>query len=286
MKIFNIARQIASIGESFDASRAPRSSSSLLRAGAIASAAGLLALAAIDASANLNARALAVGTLNTLRVAGVGMVAAIVLGAAIGIALVSSSRSISTPARFYVALVRNVPLLLQVLCWYSLLRLLPDAQEPWHPFAGLVLGNRGLVLFGGALSVSLEFAALAVALATYSAAFIAENVRGGIVAVAREQTEAAAALGLSRLEIVRLVVVPQALPVIVPPTTSELMNIAKNSSLAMAIGYPDLLSVTDTTLNQTGQAIGAVTVAMIIYLLVCFWIAVVVHLTVTRRYAS
>ena len=105
-------------------------------------------------------------------------------------------------------------------------------------------------------------------LTTYTAAFIGEIVRGGVLAVDKGQSEAAAALGLSRAKILRLVVLPQALRVIIPPTTSQFLNLLKNSSLAVAIGYPDLISITNTTLNQTGQAIEAIALAMAVYLAV------------------
>ena len=105
-----------------------------------------------------------------------------------------------------------------------------------------------------------------VGLATYTAAFIAEIVRAGILAVDRGQAEAAHALGLSRVQAMRLVILPQALRVIVPPMTSQYLNLTKNSSLAVAIGYPDLVSIANTTMNQTGQAIEGVAVIMAVYL--------------------
>ncbi|HET9316800.1 MAG TPA: ABC transporter permease subunit, partial [Vicinamibacteria bacterium] len=179
----------------------------------------------------------------------------------------------------YVEVVRNTPLLVQLLLWYSLSQGLPGAREAFQPLPGVFLCERGLYLPGpsgrpalagfdirGGLSVSPEFGALLVGLATYTAAFIGEIVRGGILAVGKGQTEAAAALGLSRGRTLRLVVLPQAVRVMVPSTTSQFVNLAKNSSLAVAIGYPDLLSVTTTTLNQTGQAIEAIAVATTIYL--------------------
>jgi general L-amino acid transport system permease protein len=132
--------------------------------------------------------------------------------------------------------------------------------------------------FRGGISISPEFAALLIGLSTYTAAFIGEIVRGGVLAVDRGQTEAAAALGLSRGKILRLVVLPQALRVIVPPTTSQFLNLAKNSSLAVAIGYPDLISITNTTLNQTGQAIEAITLAMICYLAISLTISLAMNL--------
>ncbi|MBV8503883.1 MAG: ABC transporter permease subunit [Paucibacter sp.] len=121
--------------------------------------------------------------------------------------------------------------------------------------------------FEGGKSVSPEFAALLFGLTIYTAAFIAEIVRGGILAVPKGQTEAAEALGLSRAQRLRLVILPQALRVMMPPLTSQYLNLIKNSSLAVAIGYPDLVSISNTTLNQTGQAIEAITLMMAVYLL-------------------
>jgi general L-amino acid transport system permease protein len=114
-----------------------------------------------------------------------------------------------------------------------------------------------------------EFLALLVALVTYTAAFIAEIVRAGILAVPRGQTEAALALGLRRRQVLRFVVVPQALRVIVPPLTNQYLNLTKNSSLAVAIGYPDLVAVfAGTTLFQTNQAVEIIAITMAVYLLI------------------
>jgi general L-amino acid transport system permease protein len=144
------------------------------------------------------------------------------------------------------------------------------APIPRHEFPWIAIEQPALVGFGfrGGTSVSTEFAALLVGLSTYTAAFIGETVRGGILAVGRGQAEAAAALGLSRIQALRFVVLPQALRVIIPPTTSQFLNLFKNSSLSVAIGYPDLMSITNTTLNQTGQAIEAIALAMAVYLTV------------------
>lgn len=122
--------------------------------------------------------------------------------------------------------------------------------------------------FRGGLTLSPEFAALLGGLILYTTAFIAEVVRSGIQAVSRGQWEAAASLGLPRRLVLRLVVLPQALRVIVPPMASQYLNITKNSSLAVAIGYPDLVSVVNTTLNQTGQAIEGILIIMAAYLTV------------------
>jgi general L-amino acid transport system permease protein len=126
-----------------------------------------------------------------------------------------------------------------------------------------VKGNFG---FSGGMTLVPEFMALLLALSIYTAAFIAEAVRAGILAVSRGQGEAAAALGLKRGSAMRLVVLPQALRVIIPPLTSQYLNLTKNSSLAVAIGYPDLVSTGGTILGQTGQAIEVVTIWMGVYL--------------------
>ena len=225
-------------------------------------------------SRDTNARALAVGVVNTVRVAALGILTAGGIGVVVAVARLSSLWGVATAARAYVEMVRNVPLLLQILCWSAFLQRLPDAAAPWRPVAGMSLTNRGLSLFDGVVTMSPEFAALFAALSIYTSAFISENVRGGIVAVSRGQKEAAAALGLSRLQALRAVVLPQALPVITPPTVSQLVSLMKNSSLAAAIGYPDLMSVTNTTINQTGQAVEATGVAMALYLSASLAIAV------------
>jgi general L-amino acid transport system permease protein len=120
--------------------------------------------------------------------------------------------------------------------------------------------------FAGGDSFTPEFTALLVGLVIYTASFIAEIVRGGIQAVAWGQTEAAAAIGLTRTQALRLVILPQALRIIIPPMTSQYLNLTKNSSLAIAIGFPDLVSIANTTMNQTGQAVEGIALIMGIYL--------------------
>ncbi|HLN24638.1 MAG TPA: amino acid ABC transporter permease [Patescibacteria group bacterium] len=120
--------------------------------------------------------------------------------------------------------------------------------------------------FAGGSNLTPELAALLIGLTVYTAAFIAEIVRGGILAVSWGQSEAAMALGLSRMQVLRLVVLPQSLRVIIPPLTSQYLNLTKNSTLAVAIGYPDLVSVANTAINQTGQAVEGVSIIMGVYL--------------------
>jgi len=289
-------------------------------------------------------RALIVGLLNTLCVAGIGIVLATILGTVIGIARLSTNWLISKLASFYVETVRNIPVLLQLIVWWDILRVsAPGPREAWQPLPDVFISNRGVIYpvpiyhpvhlwvglalllgivasvvvtrwartrqmatgeqfpvlkvnaalivglpllvfvvggmpleldkpelrgfnFAGGHVVSPEFVALLVGLTVYTAAFISEIVRAGILAVCWGQTEAAMALGLRRGFALRLVVLPQALRVIVPPMTSQYLNLTKNSSLAVAIGFPDLQSIANTTMNQTGQAIEGIALSMAVYL--------------------
>jgi general L-amino acid transport system permease protein len=111
-----------------------------------------------------------------------------------------------------------------------------------------------------------EFLSVLLGLTAYTAAFAAEVVRSGIQSVARGQIEAAAALGLSPSQSMRLVTLPQALRVIIPPMTNQFLNLTKNSSLAVAIGYPDVVSIANTALNQTGRAVECIAIVMLVYL--------------------
>ncbi|HLW27457.1 MAG TPA: amino acid ABC transporter permease [Kiloniellales bacterium] len=131
--------------------------------------------------------------------------------------------------------------------------------------------------FRGGMSLTPEFAALLFGLTFYTAAFIAEIVRGGILAVSHGQSEAAFALGLRRGMVLRFIVLPQALRIIIPPTTSQYLNLTKNSSLAVAIGYPDLVSIGNTTMNQTGQAVEAIAIFMAVYLVLSLTISVLMN---------
>jgi general L-amino acid transport system permease protein len=118
----------------------------------------------------------------------------------------------------------------------------------------------------GGVAATPEFMAILVGLVVYTAAFIAEAVRSGIQSVSRGQVEAASALGLSPKQGMNLVVLPQALRVIIPPVTNQFLNLTKNSSLAVAVGYPDVVSITMTSLNQSGRAVECVAIIMLVYL--------------------
>jgi general L-amino acid transport system permease protein len=225
-------------------------------------------------------RALLVGLTNTLAVALIGIVLATGLGSVIGLCRLSRNPLLSGLSATYVEFVRNVPLLVQLFFWYAVITEgMPGPRDALSPLPGVFLSNRGIFFptftsvpelqgfnFVGGVSLTPEFAALLAGLVTYTAAFIAETVRAGILAVDRGQTEAAHALGLSRTQTIRRIVLPQALRVIVPPMTNQYLNLTKNSSLAVAIGYPDLVSIANTTMNQTGQAIEGIAIIMAVYL--------------------
>ena len=298
-----------------------------------------------SAQASTYGRAFWVGLLNTLLVAGLGIILATILGFIIGISRLSKNWLVAKAAGAYVETIRNIPLLLQLLFWYNaVLKALPSIRESVVIPGGGFLNNRGLFLpqpiaeagFGavvvallggiivsivyyvwarrrqertgqqapvfmvtlalvaglpvlvlllagfplsfeypkagrfniiGGIEILPEFAALLFGLSIYTAAFIAEVVRAGILAVSRGQVEAAYSLGMRPRPTLRLIVVPQAMRVIIPPLTSQYLNLTKNSSLAVAIGYPDLVQVfTGTVLNQTGQAVEVVAITMLVYL--------------------
>jgi len=306
--------------------------------------------------ASTYARAFWVGLLNTLAVSGVCIVASTALGFLLGLLRLSPNWLAARLAGVYVEVVRNVPLLLQILFWYiAVLNPLPSPRQALDLGGVVYLCNRGLVLpwphwerggaavawalvaglalawafaawarrrrvrtgrslpawriglalaalppalawtlagaqvrwsipaltgfnFQGGGTVEPEFIALALALTLYTAGFIAENVRAGIQAVPRGQMEAAASLGLRPWRVMRLVVVPQAMRVIIPPLTSQHMTLVKNSSLAVVIGYPDLMSVfAGTTLNQTGQAVEIIAITMLVYLTVSIIISLLMN---------
>lgn len=158
-----------------------------------------------------------------------------------------------------------------------------DGDRFWTPIALIVvLAVVGWVVAGmprewkvpeqlafmvdGGASASAEFLALLIGLTIYTAAFVAEVVRGGIQSVSRGQDEAAAALGLNQRQKMKLVILPQAMRVIIPPLTNQYLNLTKNSSLAVAVGYPDVVSIANTTLNQSGRAVECIAIIMLVYL--------------------
>ena len=302
-------------------------------------------LISYDPAVDTYGRALWIGVLNTLKVAGIGIVLATILGTLIGIGRLSSNWLMAKLTGFYVEVIRDIPLLLQLLFWYTILQGLPAPKQSWRIGDAVFLSNRGIKIpylvwedahtwasvaflagavgtfmwnrrakarqeatgirpavwpvalgtlivlplavwailgaptgvelpvlrgfnFQGGGTVSPEYFALLLGLVTYTAGYIAEIVRSGIQAVAIGQWEAAGALGLRRGAVLRHIVLPQALRVVIPPMTSQYLNLTKNSSLAVAIGYQDIVSLANTTLNQTGQAVEGIAVIMAVFLVI------------------
>ncbi|MEB3354422.1 MAG: ABC transporter permease subunit [Cyanobacteriota bacterium] len=222
-------------------------------------------------------RALLAGLVNTLRVVVLGLVGSTVLGTLVGIAAFSRNGLLRGLARAYVELIRNIPLLLQLVFWYFVVFLaLPGGREAIQ-LPGLVLAKSGLYLgtpelingvWQGQLRFTVEFSALLTGLVVYTAAFIAEVVRGGVASVPAGQWEAARSLGFTPLQTLQRIVLPQAMRVIIPSLNSQYISLAKNSSLAVACGYSDLYSVAETTLNQTGRAVEVVLILLGAYLVI------------------
>jgi general L-amino acid transport system permease protein len=244
-------------------------------------------------------RAFAAGVANTLRVSFLGILLATPLGALVGLGRLSRNVLVRALSTVWVEVLRNVPLVIQLFAWYLVLtQLLPDSTSPIALGAHVYLSKGGLqfpmpflsgghlalelpevTAFGvnGGISLTPEFLALLVGLTTATSASIAEIVRSGVLAVPKGQTEAASALGLPHRRVIRRVVLPQALRVIVPPLTSQFLNLIKNSSLAVAIGYPDVVSIANTSINQNGQALEAILVIMSVYLTINLLTAAVMN---------
>jgi general L-amino acid transport system permease protein len=242
-------------------------------------------------------RAFAVGVLNTLRVALPAIVLATLLGTLIGIGRLSA---LSVPRRLCGMLVetlRNIPLLLQLLmCYFALTSLLPDTSEALT-LGPILLSKSGLFLpdircdpschlslpsvegFGieGGWSLTPEYAAVLIALSLYTAVFIAEIVRGGIQSVPAAQLTAAQALGLTPWQVFRHVTAPLALRAIIPALTNQYLNLSKNSSLAVAVGYPDIVSIANTSLNQSGRAFECIVIVMLIYATLSLLTAIIMN---------
>jgi general L-amino acid transport system permease protein len=221
-------------------------------------------------------RALWVGLVNSLRIAILGIVMTTIVGVSAGIGRLSGNWLLRKTL-VYVEIFRNTPLLLQLLFWYFAVFLgFPKAENKISLWGWIYLSQNGTEFPWFTLSP--EFSALLLGLIFYTGAFIAEIVRGGIQAVPRGQWEAARSLGLKPGLVMRLVVFPQALRVIIPPLTSQYLNLTKNSSLAIAIGYPDIYFVASTTFNQTGRAVEVMLLIMLTYLTLSLTISLVMNL--------
>ncbi len=208
--------------------------------------------------------ALLVGWLNSLRVIACSIVLATVLGVGAGAARRSLNPLLRRLASLYVSLVRQIPLLLQLLFWYFVAFLgLPS--EPLAPVGSLIrLSNQGVAILG--LNLSVEFSAVLVGLSVFTGAAIAEVVRGGLDSVPQGQWEAFRSLGIDEATGLGRIVLPQALPAILPALSSQYLNLAKNSTLAIAVGYADLYAVSDTAITQTGRSIEGFLILLLSFL--------------------
>jgi general L-amino acid transport system permease protein len=308
-------------------------------------------------------RAFFVGFMNTVRVAGVGILLASILGLVMGVARLSPNWLLRKLAQVYVEAIRNTPVLIQIIFWGGILLALPvigagglfgdtvfisnkGAAIPWprvredaggwmwFVLAGLIaawvvrrwrtrvndrtgvpsrrflwaaavfvlIAGTGYVILGepieidvpeqvglqyeGGVQISRHYFAVLVALVVYTGAFIAEIIRGSILAVSRGQKEAAEALGLTPFQQLRYVVLPQALRIAIPPINSQYLNLTKNSSLAVAVGFPDMVSIGNTIVNQKGRAFQVYAMIMLAYLSLTLGISLVMNVLnylVTRR---
>jgi general L-amino acid transport system permease protein len=230
-------------------------------------------------------RAILVGLANTARVSVLGWIFALVLGFFLGILRLAPNPAVRGASRAVVELVRNVPLLLLLLFLAATMHALPPARVALEPLPGVFISDRGLVLpavaldtwrvdwprlqgfnFVGGITISPELTALLAALVLHHAAHISEVVRGAVLAVSQRQRDAAAALGFTRAQAMRFVIVPQALRAMVPLLATNCVSLTKNSSLAVAIGFPDVVSILNTTANQTGHAIETMLIMIVVYL--------------------
>ncbi len=209
--------------------------------------------------------ALFVGWINSLKVIISGLALSTIIGTIAGISRISQNTLLRQIANYYVSLIRQIPLLIQLMFWYFVV-FLGLSETPIEFFGSLIsFSNQGIKFFG--LNFSVEFTALLTGLIVFTGASIAEVVRGGINSVSKGQWEAFRSLGISeRLGIVRIVL-PQAMPAIIPGLTSQYLNLAKNSTLAIAVGYADIYAVSDTTITQTGRAIEGFLVLLVSFLL-------------------
>jgi general L-amino acid transport system permease protein len=214
---------------------------------------------------------LLVGLINSLRVIGLGIIVATGVGFVAGVARLSDNWLVRQLAKVYVELLRNMPLLLQLLFWYFAVFInLPKPENPLS-LGFLQISRSGIQAFG--LNLSPEFSSLVAGLSFYTGTFIAEIVRGGILSVPKGQWEAAQSLGLSSWQTLRLIIIPQALRTMIPSMANQYLNLSKNSSLAIAVGYPDLYATASTTFNQTGRAVEVMILISLVYLTISLLIA-------------
>jgi general L-amino acid transport system permease protein len=244
-------------------------------------------------------QAFAVGWSNTLRVSLPALAMAMLWGTVLGLGRLSTHEVPRRLAGLWVDSFRNVPLLVQLLMWYFLLvEWLPDPQQALSLGPGLWLSKAGLAFpwwdatsgqwslpvqdtfnVQGGAALTPEYLAVWLALSGYTAAFVAEVVRAAVLSVPRSLMEAAETLGATPAQVRWRVLMPQAWRSAMAPLSNQMLNLVKNSALAVAVGYPDLVSVGNTALNQTGRALECIGLMMLIYWLMSWTIAAVMNLS-------
>ncbi len=197
--------------------------------------------------------ALFMGWMNSLKVIISSLVLATCIGTLIGFLRVGKNSFFRIISAGYITFIRQTPLLIQLMCWYFVGFLSMRNNSFLNISNILNISNKGIELFG--LNLSSEFSALLFGLSIFSSAFIAEVIRGGIQSVPLGQWEAFRSLGISEKQGFFKIIIPQALPAFIPGLTSQYLNLAKNSTLAIAIGYADIYAINDTIINQTGRAV-------------------------------
>ena len=197
--------------------------------------------------------ALFMGWMNSLKVIISSLVLATCFGTLIGFLRVGKNSFFRVITAGYITVIRQTPLLIQLMCWYFV-GFLGIRNNSFLNISNILnISNKGIELFG--LNLSSEFSALLFGLSIFSSAFIAEVIRGGIQSVPLGQWEAFRSLGISEKQGFIKIIIPQALPAFIPGLTSQYLNLAKNSTLAIAIGYADIYAINDTIINQTGRAV-------------------------------
>lgn len=233
-------------------------------------------------------RAFVVGLINTLLMAFSAGISAMLLGTMIGVGLVVSNSTSKGALNVFVELMRNLPKLLLLLTIYiGMVNTLPLVSEALHPFPGFYLSNQGLAMpgfdfstgqfsipeadrfgFQGGWEIPMQFVALWLTLTIYHGAQIGEIVRGGLQAVPKGQWEAAIALGLPLKQRLRLVILPQVMQLIIPSLISQFINLLKNTSIGLAVGFTDLMAVAGTTINQALKPVEVMLIIMCTYLVI------------------
>ena len=208
--------------------------------------------------------ALLIGWLNSLKVIFISLFLSTILGIIIGLSRTGKNTILNIISSFYITIIRQTPLLLQLMFWYFVGFL--GLKNNFLYFSNLFkINNQGIEFFG--LSLTSEFSALIIGLSVFTSAFIGEVIRGGIISVPKGQWESFRSLGISESNGLIRVIIPQAFPAIIPGLTNQFLNLAKNSTLAIAIGYSDIYAINDTIINQTGRAIECFIILLFTFLI-------------------